>query len=54
MYKKEDFGVYDNSPDMDRAIVLADAYYGDPSSLVVLCRAIKKPIMIQEASILND
>lgn len=54
MYKKEDFGVYDDSPDMDRAIVLADVYYGDPSSLVVLCHAIKKPIMIQKASILND
>ena len=34
-YKREGFGIYDDSSDMDRALVLADAYYGDQSSLVI-------------------
>ena len=52
-YKREGFGIYDDSSDMDRALVLADAYYGDQSSLVVLCNAIHKPIMIQNVSVAN-
>ncbi len=46
-YKADDFGIYDESPDMDRALVISDAYYGDQSSLVVLYEKINKPIMIQ-------
>lgn len=52
-YKSEGFGIYDDSPDMDRALVLADAYYGDQSSLVILCNAIHKPVMIQNVSVSN-
>lgn len=52
-YKREGFGIYDDSSDMDRALVLADAYYGDQSSLVILCNAIHKPIMIQNVSVAN-
>ncbi len=51
-YKKEDFGIYDDSPDVDRALALADAYYGDPSSLVTMARAVKIPIMIQNPDII--
>ncbi len=50
-YKADDFGIYDDSPDMDRALVLSDAYYGDRSSLVVLYEKIKKPIMIQNVNV---
>lgn len=47
-YLQEGWGIYDDSADMDRAIILADAYYGDKSSLVTLCKAVGMPIMIQD------
>lgn len=47
-YKKEGWGIYDDTPDMDRAIVLADAYYGDASSMVQLCHKAGIPVMIQK------
>ena len=46
-YKKEAWGVYDDSPNLDLAIGLCDAYYGDPSSVVQLCQAADIPVMIQ-------
>ncbi len=52
-YKKEDIGIYDDTVDMDRAIVIADAYYGDTSSLVTLCKAINMPVMIQNSLIID-
>ena len=52
-YKAEHWGIYDDSPDLDRAIVLSDAYYGDPSSVVELYKKTGKPIMIQNAEIIN-
>ncbi|WP_090418647.1 hypothetical protein [Pseudobutyrivibrio sp. YE44] len=51
-YKKEGWGIYDDSPDMDRAIIVSDAYYGDGSSLVQLYELLEKPIMIQNADVL--
>lgn len=53
-YKAEDFGIYDDTADMDRALILADAYYGDTSSLVTLCKAIGMPIMIQNAYVIEE
>ncbi|SFG25770.1 hypothetical protein [Oribacterium sp. WCC10] len=53
-YKSEDFGIYDDTADMDRALVMADAYYGDQSSLVTLCKAIGMPIMIQNAHVIEE
>ena len=46
-YKNNDIGIYDDTVDMNRALIIADIYYGDPSSLVTLCRAINLPVMIQ-------
>ena len=46
-YKEERWGIYDDSADIDRAIVLSDAYYGDGSSIVQLYQKTGKPIMIQ-------
>lgn len=46
-YIKEDWGIYDDTPDVHRAILISDAYYGDWSSLVTLFRLTGKPIMIQ-------
>ena len=40
--------------DMNRAIVLSDAYYGDGSSIVYLYRKTGKRIMIQNQEVLID
>lgn len=45
-YKAEDWGIYDDTAEVDRAIIVADAYYGDWSSLVHLFKQTGKPIMI--------
>ena len=50
-YKKEDFGIYDDTAEMDRALILSDAYYGDMSSLTVLYQKLNKPIMIQNVGV---
>ena len=46
-YRKDEWGIYDDTSDMDRAIVISDAYYGDASSLVQLYKKTGKPVMIQ-------
>lgn len=50
-YKEEDWGIYDDSADLDRALTLSDGYYGDHSSLVQLCNKIGLPVMIQNVDI---
>lgn len=46
-YKKDGWGIYDDSSELDRAIAMSDAYFGDASSLVQLCNKVEMPIMIQ-------
>ncbi|MCI8889118.1 MAG: hypothetical protein HFG70_13705 [Hungatella sp.] len=46
-YRQEGWGIYDDTADLERAIALSDAYYGDWSSVVTLYQAAGKPIMIQ-------
>ena len=50
-YKAEGWGIYDDTADVDRAIVLSDAYYGDMSSVVQLYQKTGKPVMIQDVNI---
>lgn len=52
-YKAEGWGIYDDTADMNRAIALSDAYYGDGSSVVQLCREVEMPVMIQNVDILE-
>jgi len=47
-YLEETWGIYDDTPDLNRAIELADAYYGDGSSLVQLCEEKGMPVMVQD------
>lgn len=49
-YKHAGWGIYDDTADLNRAIALADAYYGDTSSLVQLCREKGMPVMVQQFS----
>lgn len=50
-YIKSDWGIYDDTSNMHRAIAISDAYYGDWSSLVQLYQVTHKPIMIQNANV---
>jgi hypothetical protein len=47
-YRQENWGIYDDTPDLHRAIAWSDAYYGDQSSVEVLFHAAGKPVMQQE------
>lgn len=51
-YIEECWGIYDDTADLDRAVILSDAYYGDGSSVVQLCLAKGMPVMIQNAEVL--
>lgn len=51
-FRKEGWGIYDDSADLNRAIAISDAYYGDPSSVAVLYRLTGKPVMIQNSKIM--
>ncbi len=48
-YRAEGWGIYDDTPDMNRAVALADGYYGDGSSIMQLFRKVGKPVMMQDA-----
>lgn len=50
-YKLESWGIYDDSADLNRAIMISDAYYGDQSSVVQLYQKTGKPILIQSVNI---
>lgn len=46
-YRRDGWGIYDDSSDMDRAVVLSDGYYGDWSSVLWLYQKIGKSLMVQ-------
>lgn len=50
-YRKEGWGIYDDSTDIDRAVIISDAYYGDGSSVVQLCQKKGMSIMIQDVNV---
>lgn len=52
-YKRDGWGIYDDTADLDRAIAISDAYYGDGSSVVQLCQTAGLPVMIQNVDILE-
>lgn len=52
-YIYEGWGIYDDTADMDRAVVISDAYYGDASSIVQLYQKTGKPIMHQNIEIIH-
>ncbi len=53
-YRSKGFGIYDDSVDMNRAVVLSDAYYGDRSSVVQLVLKTGRPAMIQNVEVFLD
>ena len=50
-YIEEGWGIYDETADVDRAVVISDAYYGDGSSVAQLYKKTGKPVMIQNMEI---
>lgn len=50
-YREENWGIYDETADITRAIVLSDAYYGDWSSVVEMYKVTGKPMLIQDCKI---
>jgi len=50
-YRQRGSGIYDDTPDLHRAIAWSDAYYGDWSSLVAMYQITGKPVMIQNVNI---
>lgn len=53
IFKDAGWGIYDDTADLNRAIAISDAYYGDWSSLVALYKVTGKPIMIQNVEVLS-
>lgn len=53
-YCEEGWGIFDDTADLNRAIAVSDAYYGDWSSVVELYKVTNKPIMIQNYDILGE
>ncbi|MBP3421795.1 MAG: LicD family protein [Lachnospiraceae bacterium] len=51
-YCEEAWGIYDDTIDLNRAIQISDIYYGDPSSIVQLCRKIGMPVSFQDIKVL--
>lgn len=47
-YIEEGWGIYDDTPDVDRAVVLSDAYYGDGGSVMNMYMQTGKPILIAD------
>ncbi len=52
-YKEEGWGIYDDTADLERAIEISDAYYGDGSSVVQLYQQTGKPIMMQDVEVVT-
>ena len=53
-YRSEGWGIYDDTPDMDKSIAITDAYYGDSSSSVIaIYKATGKPVMAWNLDVRN-
>ncbi len=52
-YKEDGWGIYDDTADIDRAVALSDAYYGDESSVVQLYEETGKPVTIQNIRLMS-
>jgi glutamine cyclotransferase len=53
-YKKARFWIYDDTPDVHRAIARSDAYYGDMSSLTELYKYTGKPVFLQDYRVTEE
>lgn len=52
-YQQDSWGIYDDTADLNRAIAVSDAYYGDGGSVPALYRETHKPIMFQNYEMIS-
>ncbi|MBR5509704.1 MAG: LicD family protein [Lachnospiraceae bacterium] len=50
-YRREGWGIYDDAIDAKRAVEVCDAYYGDGSRVLQMCRRAGKPVMLQNVEV---
>lgn len=50
-YYEEKWGIYDDTPELERAIALCDAYYGDADGVAHKCETLGKPVMLQNIEV---
>ena len=53
-FRSDNRGIYDDTPDLHRAIACTDAYYGDGSSLVAMYGMTGNPMMISNVDVLQE
>ena len=51
-FKREKWGIYDDSSDLNRAIAISDAYYGSMGSVYALYKKTGKPMLVQNVNVL--
>jgi hypothetical protein len=52
-YRREGWGIYDDTSDLNGALAESDAYYGDYSSVIALCGVSGKPVMVLRNNVLS-
>ncbi|MBR5509705.1 MAG: LicD family protein [Lachnospiraceae bacterium] len=50
-YRLEGWGIYDDTLDAKRTVEVSDAYYGDGSRVLQMCRRAGKPVMVQNVEV---
>jgi hypothetical protein len=50
-YKRDGWGIFDDSSDLHRAIAWSDVYYGDHSSVMAMFDAVGKPVVLQNVAV---
>jgi len=53
-FEEKKVGIFDDSPDLHRAIAVSDIYYGDNSSSSYLFGLTGKPVIIQDISLIHS
>lgn len=53
-YKNEQWGIYDDTPDLHRAIAYTDGYFGDAGSLLTMYTITGKPVMYSNVNVLSS
>ena len=53
-YRRQGFGIYDDTPDLHRAIQLSSFYFGDNSSLIALYQCTGKPVVVQNITVADE
>jgi len=53
-YKSEGWGIYDDTPNLHRAIAAGDGFYGDWGSLLLMYQVAGKPVMLADTTTLPE